>query len=131
MAGFGVALEHARSGPSEQCRLKPLRNRLEFALRSVAEPNVSDDSNRLEHVTSLFVRGWSGAELVAALDLEGICISSGSACAAGTTEVSPVIAAMFGIDRARSTIRVSLGETTTESEIQRAIDAFHKVLARI
>ena len=130
VVGFGAALGHARDSPRERGPLKLLRNQLELALRSVAEPNVPDDSIRLDHVASLYVRGWSGAELVAALDLEGICISSGSACAAGTTDVSPVITAMLGIERARSTIRVSLGETTTEREIHCAIDAFYKVFAR-
>jgi cysteine desulfurase len=130
VAGFGAALEHARASPSQQCRLKPLRNQFELATWPLAEPNVCDDANRLDHVASLYVRGWSGAELAAALDLEGICVSAGSACAAGTAEVSPVIAAMLGVERARSTIRVSLGETTTEWEIQRAIEAFHRVMAR-
>jgi cysteine desulfurase len=130
VAGFGAALEDVHSGPARYQTIAALRNTLEGALRGLAEPNVSNDSDRLGHVTSLYVPGWSGAELVAALDLEGVCISSGSACAAGTSEVSPVITSMLGTDRARSTVRISLGPTTREPDIQRAIEAFTKVMAR-
>ena len=130
IAGFGAVLEDAHSGPARYQAIAALRNAFEQALRDEVEPNVSNDSERLGHVASLFVPGWSGAELVAALDLEGVCISSGSACAAGTSEVSPVITAMMGTDRARSTVRISLGPTTRETDIQRAIEAFVRVLER-
>ena len=130
VAGFGAALEDAHDGPARYQAIATLRNTLERALRGWAEPNVSNDSERLGHVASLHVPGWSGAELVAALDLEGVCISSGSACAAGTSEVSPVITSMLGTDRARSTVRISLGPTTRETDIQRAIEAFTRVMAR-
>jgi len=130
VAGFGAALEAAHDGPARYRAIAILRNALECALRGLAEPNVCNDSERLGHVTSLYVPGWSGAELVAALDLEGVCISSGSACAAGTSEVSPVITSMLGTNRARSTVRISLGPVTGETDIQRAIEAFSKVMAR-
>jgi cysteine desulfurase len=74
--------------------------------------------------------GWAGDELAAALDLEGICVSAGSACAAGTPEPSRVIAAMLGESRARSALRVSLGEETTENDLERAIVAYERVLTR-
>lgn len=130
VAGFGAALESAQNGPARYREVALLRNALERALRGSAEPNVSNDSERMGHVASLHVPGWSGAELVAALDLEGVCISSGSACAAGTSEVSPVITSMLGAERARSTVRISLGPATGEPDIQRAIEAFMKVLTR-
>ena len=131
IAGFSEALQSVHDGPLTNQRLGPLRNRFEAGLRQWAEPNIVDDASRLGHVSSLFFRGWSAAELVAAMDLEGVCISSGSACAAGTTEISPVITAMFGVDRARSTVRVSLGETTTGDDVERALRAFHAVLSRL
>jgi len=74
--------------------------------------------------------GWSGAELVAALDLEGLSVSSGAACSAGTVEPSPVLAAMFGDGDAGSGIRASLGDETTDSDVARAIDVFRRVTAR-
>ncbi len=130
VAGFGAALHRISDYANSQNRLTALRDQLEAELGSLAQSNVSAPTSRLGHVSSLFIENWSAEELVAALDLEGICVSSGSACAAGTAEVSPVITAMFGINRARSTLRISLGETTSESEIQRAIDVFIRVLSR-
>lgn len=130
IAGFGAALgsiqSHIASGP----RLRSLRDQLEAALAPRVIFNMTDAHPRVAHVSSMYVPGWSGAELVAALDLEGVCISSGSACAAGTQEVSPVISAMLGPERASGTVRVSLGPTTEPSEIDRAIEAFHTVLDR-
>jgi len=61
---------------------------------------------------------------VAALDLLGVAVSSGSACSAGTTEPSKIITAMLGVERARSAIRISLGDATTGPEIEVALEAF-------
>jgi cysteine desulfurase len=106
---------------------------LEQSLSGLVEPNVTSSSGaapRASHVSSLFVPGWRGEELVAALDLEGVCISSGSACSAGTAEPSPVLTAMYGRERALETVRLSLGEDTTDGELDYAIDAFKRVLLR-
>jgi len=81
-------------------------------------------------VTNLSWPGWRGAELVAALDLEGVSASSGSACSAGTTEPSSVLRAMVGEERAASAVRLSLGETTTRADVARAALVFKRVLAR-
>jgi cysteine desulfurase len=70
----------------------------------------------------------NGDELVAALDLLGVQISSGSACAAGTAEPSPVITAMLGGERARSAVRISLGEDTTTEALAEAKAAFFQAL---
>ena len=69
-------------------------------------------------------------ELVAALDLEGVSVSSGSACSAGTSEPSPVVTAMVGAERARSAVRISLGEETTASDVEQVLAAFERVLGR-
>ena len=76
------------------------------------------------------VAGWQGAELVAALDLEGVSVSSGAACSAGTVEPSPVLAAMLGDGDAASGIRASLGEDTTDDDVARAIEAFRRSCSR-
>lgn len=118
-AGFLAALEHAGQGPSRYAELSVLRDDLERALASVALVN-GGEVPRLPHVSNLSFPGASGDELVAALDLLGVCVSSGSACSAGTTEASTIITAMLGRDRAKSALRISLGETTTLGEIQAA-----------
>jgi cysteine desulfurase len=126
-AGFLAALERAQEGPARYARLSVLRDELEQAFVSVATLNGQGVA-RLPHVSNLSFHGLSGDELVAALDLLGVCVSSGSACSAGTTEASTVITAMLGRERARSAVRISLGETTTSTEIHAAIAAFGRAL---
>lgn len=129
-AGFAVAVRTAADGgPRRYRRLASLRDRLESALSGSALVNGAE-APRAAHVTNLSFVGWRGDELVAALDLEGLEVASGSACSAGTTEASTVIEAMVGRERARSAVRFSLGETTSESEIERAIEVLGRVLAR-
>ncbi len=126
--GFRVALERAVANPGPHAALGMLRDEIERRLAAVAVPNVAGVP-RLEHVTSLSFPGVAGPELAAALDLEGFRVSSGSACSAGTEEPSPVIAAILGQERAKSTLRISLGETTTQAEVDLLIDALFRVLA--
>ena len=126
-AGFLVALERAQSGPERYARLSGLRDDLEQSFRRAAVVN-GEGVARLPHVSNLSFDGVSGDELVAALDLLGVCVSSGSACSAGTTEPSSVISAMVGRERARGSVRVSLGEDTTISQIHAAKAAFRRVL---
>lgn len=135
-SGFGVAATIALAGGPERYQaLAPLRDRAERAMLQAAvslglrvTPTVTEP--RAPHVAHVIVDGFRGDELVAALDLEGVCVSSGSACAAGTAEPSPAIAALVGPERATFALRVSLGETTTEADIERFEAAFMRVLAR-
>jgi cysteine desulfurase len=126
-AGFLAALEQASQGPVRYAQLQHLRDDFEAAFSGAAEVN-GQAAQRLPHVSNLSFAGSSGDELVAALDLLGVCISSGSACSAGTTEASLVITAMLGRERAKSAVRVSLGEATTNTDIQRAKAAFRQAL---
>ena len=134
-AGFGVAARRAEGGPERYAQLASLRDALEARLITLgaelrAAPLRNGGAPRAPHVSNMSWPGWSGDELAAALDLEGVCVSAGSACAAGTPEPSRVIAAMLGEGRARSALRVSLGEETTESDVERAIVAYERVLRR-
>jgi cysteine desulfurase len=126
--GFGLAADHALAGPGRYAPLAELRDRVD---RELAEwSSVNGDAPRAPHVTNRSFVTCSGDELVAALDLEGIRVSSGSACSAGTSEPSPVIGAMVGEVRARGAVRVSLGEETTEGDVERLISAVCSVVAR-
>lgn len=129
-AGLAVAARHARSGPGHAAGLAALRDRLEAALIGLGAVRNAPGAPRAPHVTSLAFAGWDGPELVAALDLEGVSISGGSACSAGTMEPSAGIAAAHGEARARSTVRLSLGETTTAEDVAFALAAFRTVLGR-
>jgi cysteine desulfurase len=127
-AGFAVAVEHAANGgPERYAIVGGLRDRLEQGLTGV---QVNGTGPRLPHVTNLSFAGWLGDELVAALDLEGIRISSGSACSAGTVERSPVIEAMLGRARAEAAVRFSLGETTTLEDIVAVISVLDRMIER-
>ncbi|MCS6898897.1 MAG: cysteine desulfurase family protein [Myxococcales bacterium] len=135
-AGFAVAAHRAlHGGPERYATLRPLRDALEQkavaeAARLGIQIDLTGREPRAPHVAHLLVAGWRGDELVAALDLEGICVSSGSACSAGTAEPSPAIAALVGIERARSALRVSLGETSTMDDVAAFLKALQRVLGR-
>ncbi len=126
-AGFAAALAELRDAPARQAELEPLRDRLESELGRFGLVNA-DRAPRLPHVTNLSFPGFRGDELVAALDLLGIRVSSGSACSAGTAEPSPVIEAMHGRERALASVRISLGATTTAEVIDAAIVGFRRAL---
>ena len=126
-AGFLRAIERAAGGPGSYARLASERDRLERELAGWASPNVGEP--RAPHVSSLFVPGARADEVVAACDLEGLAISSGSACSAGSSEPSPGLTAMLGEARARASIRASLGEDTTARDVDQAISVLSRVLA--
>jgi cysteine desulfurase len=132
-AGFAVAAERARTGPERYAALASLRDRLEGELvalgaRAGVPPERNGTSARAPHVSNLSWPGWRGDELCAALDLQGVAVSSGSACSAGTSEPSPVIEAMVGRARASSAVRVSLGEETKREEIDDTLRRWESVL---
>src|SRR6185436_4596247 len=131
-AGFAVAAERAVEGPRRYAAVAPLRDQLEAELQRLdlpAPPIRNGEGPRAPHVLNLSWPGWRGDELCAALDLEGVAVSSGSACSAGTAEPSPVLLAMLGKPRASSAVRASLGEETTEAEVTEAVARFARVLA--
>jgi cysteine desulfurase len=135
-AGFRAAARRAEGGmPARYRALGPLRDALESALLDLGRElgiavEVNGGAGRVAHVSNLSWAGWRGPELCAALDVEGVCCSSGAACSAGTAEPSPVITAMAGTARARSAIRLSLGEDSREEDVELALAAFRRVLQR-
>jgi cysteine desulfurase len=126
VVGFGAALR--RVEPRRYELLAPLRDELERQLAPYAVSNGAGVP-RLPHVSNLSFAGWSGERLVAALDVRGLCVSTGSACRVGTTEPSAAVQAMGGAERARSALRISLGEDTSQAELERGIQLFFSVLA--
>ena len=134
-AGLGTAARRAIEGSVRYARIAEHRDALESALLGLHAgrhaPRVAGDPHRrAPHVSTLVWPGWVGGELVAALDLEGLSVSSGAACSAGTVEPSPVIGAMLGDALAASSVRASLGEDTTADDVAWAVEAFGRVLSR-
>jgi cysteine desulfurase len=131
-AGLAAAARHALASPARWRAIAPLRDALEaglLGLLSNAHINGAQAS-RAPHATSVSFPGWDAPELVAALDLEGVAVSGGSACSAGTGESSDVLAAMGDEEAARCSVRFSLGEETTLADVEFALAAAARVLAR-
>jgi cysteine desulfurase len=131
IVGFGAAAELARERlEMRRRRALALRERLTAGLRGLAASygivEFSASAERLPNTCCFAVPGVDGETLVLRLDQAGVAVSSGSACASGSGEPSPVLLAM-GIDPqlARGGLRVSLGEGNTEADV----DAFLTRLA--
>jgi cysteine desulfurase len=127
VAGFGAAI--ARLEPARYAAIEPLRDALERALGDRVVVNGAGVP-RLPHVSNLSASGWSGERLVAALDVRGICVSTGSACRVGTAEPSAAVAAMAGSERAKAAIRISFGEDLDEARLQAGIAVLSSLLRR-
>ena len=91
-----------------------------------------DPALRLPQTVNLGFVGRDGDALMIQLDLAGIAVSLGSACASGSTRLSPTLVAMrVPEDRLRSSVRFSLGASTTETEIEEAIRRIVQVVDRM
>jgi cysteine desulfurase len=117
--------------PATVARLQAQRTRLTTAL--VAVPGVEPTGHpkdRLPGLLSIIARDTDGASVAMSLDLEGIAASVGSACTTGSTEVSHVLTAMgYPDEEARGALRLSLGRTTTDAEIDTAVEVVPRVVA--
>ncbi len=130
--GFGVAFALAveeREATSK--RVKRLRDRLKAAV--LAEDGVEltgHPRERLPNLLSVVVGDADGASMVVKLDLEGLAASVGSACTTGSTDPSHVLTALgYPDDEARGSLRLSLGRTTTDVELDEAVEVVPRVIA--
>lgn len=132
IAGFGAAAAVARRSNSQQ--LAALRDRFETGLKSSTQQVVifGDSVARLPNTSLFTVPGLKAETAIIALDLDGIAVSSGSACSSGRVQASHVLAAM-GVEPAlvRGAVRVSLGWSTTEAEIDALLTAWNKVVSSL
>lgn len=126
VAGLVAMAAAARGTTVDDARMAALRDRLERGvLDSVADVTVNGaGAERVPNTTSLCFEGVEGESMVIALDLRGFAVSSGSACSSGAVEPSHVLIAMgMSAERARSSLRFSLGASNTEEQVDRLIDA--------
>jgi cysteine desulfurase len=135
IAGMAAAAEWAlRDRKTEQNRQSKLRDELWNTIVS-AVPQVQqngDVTHRLNNTLNVSFVGLDSEMLLIALDLKGVCASSGSACMVGSVVASHVLLAMgLPIERARSAVRFSLGKQTTADEIAKAADAIAQVVERL
>jgi cysteine desulfurase len=135
IAGFGAAVDDWVGGRVEAAaRVGALRDRLQEKITgSVTDARVdSDGGERLPNNLHLVIAGIDGESLILLLDAAGIAASQGSACSSGAAEPSHVLAAM-GVSRelARGALRLTLGPSTTEAEVDRAAGAVVDAVGRL
>ena len=135
IAGMAAAAEWVEpERGKEQERQKQLRDDLWNRIAKTfpeAQQN-GDVTRRLSNTLNLSFVGFDSETLLMALDLEGVCASSGSACMVGSVVASHVLLAMgLPIERARSAVRFSLGKWTTADEIEAAGAAVKRIIQRL
>ena len=130
IAGFGTAVKAAMAGlGADSQRVESLRNRLETGLRQTPGMIIfADDAPRLPNTTLFTIPGLRAETAVIGFDLEGVAVSSGSACSSGKVQPSHVLEAMgFGPNLAQGAVRLSLGWSTTEADIESCLKAWRKL----
>jgi cysteine desulfurase len=130
ISAFGVAATVAMAALAEDAaRLQALHERLEKGLQQTPGMIVfSEDAPRLPNTTLFTVPGLKAETAVIGFDLGGIAVSSGSACSSGKVQRSHVLAAMgVGGELAQGAVRLSLGWSTSEADIDLALQAWRKL----
>jgi cysteine desulfurase len=135
IAGFGAACEAAQQSlAAESQRVAALRDRLWRGLRERV-PGVLRNGgaqNVLPNTLNAAFPAARGELLLQALDLDGVAVSAGAACASGSLAPSPVLLAMgLGAERAAESLRFSLGPATTADEIERVLALVPPIVARV
>ena len=123
-AALHLARADAAAATAEAERQRGLRSTLIGRLEDIPDGELTGHPDaRLPNSVSWAFAGVEGADLVAALDLEGVATSTGSACTSGSAEPSHVLAAMgISADRIRGSLRLTSGRTTTADEVASAAE---------
>jgi cysteine desulfurase len=133
IAGFGAAAEEAADFAQGTARVRLLRDRFEAELKALV-PEVlifGAGSERLANTCNFAIPGLAAETALIALDLDGVAVSSGSACSSGKVKPSHVLAAMgVSEDVARSGLRVSFGWSSREEDVDAAMLSLRRLIAR-
>ena len=135
IAGFGAAAELAGGNlPEETKRIAGLRDRLENAiLERIPEAGVNGArAPRTPNTSNIYFEGIDGEALVIALDLRGFAVSTGSACSSGAITQSHVLTAIgLSAQRARASIRFSLGRSNSAGQVDALVEALEASVAHL
>lgn len=134
IVAFGKAAELALAAlPTAPERIKNLRDRFEQSLLQIEGVRRNGaEAPRLPNTSNLSFSGIEAESALLLFDQEGLCCSAGSACSSGSIHPSHVLTAM-GVtrDEARASLRFSLGRTTTEADIDRALEIIPRIIAKL
>lgn len=135
IAGFGMAAQEAHANIDQYVHgLSQFQKTIERGIKQIMPDVVfyGQDINRVANTTFFSMAGTDSQTILIAFDLEGICISNGSACSSGSVRPSHTLMAM-GVDQkdASSALRVSTGWATTEDDIKAFLNAFDAIYKRI
>jgi cysteine desulfurase len=135
MAGFGASCAAANTArQADAVRITRLRDKFEAGLKAATPQAVIFSANapRLPNTTLFGVAGMRAETAIISFDLNGMAVSSGSACSSGKVQASVVLAAM-GVEPALAggAVRVSMGWTTTETEVESLLNAWRNVISSL
>jgi cysteine desulfurase len=137
IVGLAAAMLRLHGDPArrtqENGRQAALRDRLIAAVAGFPGAQLTGHpSERLANSASFVIEGIEGGDLVAALDLEGVEASTGSACTTGSVEPSHVLMAMgIAPELARGSLRLTVGEGTTDADVERALEVLEASVGRL
>ena len=135
IVGLGVAADHARAELRQHERdLAVLRDRLEMGVLARVPGTVvnGNTARRVANTTNISFERVEAESLLIALDLEGIAVSTGSACSSGTLEPSHVLKAMrLPPGRTQGALRFSLGPTNTAAEVDRLLEVLPGLVEKL
>jgi cysteine desulfurase len=135
IAGFGAAATLAASKlPAESARLRALRDRLETSVLEAVPGTAINGARdpRVPNTTNISFEHVEAESLLIALDLEGIAVSTGSACSSGTLEPSHVLRAMgLSSHRTQNSIRISLGAGNTDAQVDYFLEKLPRVVEKL
>ncbi|HEY0792099.1 MAG TPA: cysteine desulfurase NifS [Chthoniobacterales bacterium] len=129
-AAAALTVDHAKEATN---RVRRLRDRLEAGLQKVSGVAVNGHrKHRLPNTLSLAIEGIDAETMLLVLDQRGISCSAGSACTSGALEPSHVLNAMgFSAERARGSLRFSLGRFNTEAEVSQALEIIPREVEKV
>ncbi len=135
IVGLGKAAELATAGfeRDDDRKMAAARDRLERELLEIEATGLNGEgASRVPNTTNIYFDGLEGEALVIALDLKGLAVSTGAACSSGAIEPSHVLIAMgLRPERARASIRFSLGKQSTTEDVDFALGLIPETVARL
>jgi cysteine desulfurase len=133
LASAGFERGNDRGDGRADQKMAAARDRLERELLKIEATGLNGEgAPRVPNTTNIFFDGIEGEALVIALDLKGLAVSTGAACSSGAIEPSHVLTAMgLRPDRAKASIRFSLGKQNTAEDVDFALELVPKTVARL